>query len=318
MNRQTFISMGASLAAFGAPALARAQGLPTLRIAGPPLEGFTVIHYGVRSGLFQRRGVNVEVVSINSGSAATAALLGGSIHIAWPTAVAVFQAHLRGFPLRIIGPGDLYRTEAPVFMLFVKSDSPIRDARGLAGKTIATTSLKDLNWVGISSWADANGGDSSGFKFIELPAAAVTAALAEGRIDAANVSTPYMEQGMAAGTIRPLAKDFDTIGKRFLLGLFISTVDAINANKDAMTRFVNALHEAIVYVNGHLADTADLVASFTGMDVALVRRSTRTMNAEYVDAADLQPLMEALAKYKVIDRSFPIDDLYSSVMLRRA
>ena len=54
------------------------------------------------------------------------------------------------------------------------------------------------------------------------------------------------------------------------------------------------------------------------MDAAIVRRSTRTLNAEYVDVADLQPLMDAVAKYKVIDRSFPLEELYSSVMLRRA
>jgi NitT/TauT family transport system substrate-binding protein len=317
LNRKTFIRTSAALAALAGPGIAKAQDLPTLRVAGPPLEGFTVMHYGVRSGLFRRHGVNVEIVPINSGSAATAALLGGSVHVAWPTAVALFQAHLRGFPLRIIAPGDLYRTEAPVFILFVKGDSPIRDARGLNGKTIATTSLKDLNWVGISAWADSNGGDSSTFKLIELPSAAVVPAIAEGRIDAANVATPYMEQGTAAGTIRPLAKAFDTIGKRFLLGLFISTVDAIAANRDAMTRFVSALHEATLYLNAHLGETADLVASFTGMDAAVVRRSTRTLNAEYVDVADLQPLMDALVKYKVIERSFPVEELFGSVMLRR-
>lgn len=318
LSRKAFIRTGSLLAAFADIRIASAQDLPTLRVAGPPLEGFTVIYYAVHSGLFRRHGVNVEIVNINSGSAATAALLGGSVHVAWPTAVAVFQAHLRGFPLRIIGPGNLYRTEAPAFVLFVKGDSPIRGARDLNGKTIATTSLKDLNWVGISSWADSNGGDSSTFKFIELPASAVVAALAEGRIDATNVTTPYMEQGTTAGTIRPLAKDFDTIGKRFVLGLYISSVDAIAANKDAMTRFVNALHESILYVNAHLGDTADLVASFTGMDTALVRRSTRTTHAEYVEVADLQPLMDAVVKYKVIERSFPVEELFSSVMLRRA
>jgi ABC-type nitrate/sulfonate/bicarbonate transport system substrate-binding protein len=74
-------------------------------------------------------------------------------------------------------------------------------------------------------------------------------------------------------------------------------------------RFGRAMHEAILYSNGHLADTVDLVAQYTKIDPQIVAHGTRVLDAEYMIRADVQPLFDFSLKYGLIDKSFDADEL---------
>jgi hypothetical protein len=84
-----------------------------------------------------------------------------------------------------------------------------------------------------------------------------------------------------------------------------------------MSKFVHAMHDSIVYTNTHLAETVPLVASYTGVEPAVVARSVRAIDPEYIDPKDLQPVIDVEFRYKVIDRTFNADDVISSIALRR-
>lgn len=294
----------------------RAQDLPTVRVAGCSCDDFKTVYYGVRSGLFRRAGVNVEIVTVANGAAAMASVVGGSTQAALTSVVPLLQAHQHGVPFQIVSPAQWYLSDAATNMLFVRKDSTVRSGRDLNGKTLAVQSLKDLNSVATLAWIDKTGGDSRTTKMIELPLSAVAAAIDEGRVDAGSLQSPFFEQALASGKVRFLAKNYDAIGKRFEAAVYVSMGDYVNANLEVMGRFARAMHEAIVYVNGHLAETVDLVASYTGIDPAVVARSARTTDPEYLEARFLQPLIDISYKYKLIDRAFPADELFSSVLPR--
>src|SRR5579871_1273499 len=217
MKRYTML--GCTLAAL-APHAARAQGVTTIRVAGPAQEGFKTVYYGARSGIFAKYGVTVEIVTVTSGAAALAALAGGSVDVALTSMLPFFQAFARGLPFQIVAPGQQYISEQPTQALFVKKGSLIQHGADLNGKIIGVQSIKDLNWAATAAWVDATGGDSKTVKFIELPLATVIPAIAEGRVDAAALSAPYLQQGLASGELRMLARNFDVIGKRFEVAVY--------------------------------------------------------------------------------------------------
>jgi NitT/TauT family transport system substrate-binding protein len=292
--------------------------LPTIRVAGPSQEGFKTVYYGVRAGVFRKYGVNVEIVPVGSGAAALAALAGGSIQVALTSTIPFFQAYTRGLPFQIVAPGQQYVSDYATQALFVKKDSPIRRGSDLNGKVVAVQSIKDLNWAATLAWIDSTGGNSGSVKVIELPLAAVTPAITEGRIEAGTLSAPYLQQGIATGRLRLLAKDFDILGKRFEVAVYIATKDYIAANPDAMTRFARAMQESAVYVNTHPAETVDLIASFTGVDPAIIARAARTTDPEYVDPRDLQPTIDLAYKYKLLDHTFSAEEIIGPTALRSA
>ena len=115
----------------------RAQDLPTVRVSGPSVDDFKTAYYGVQSGLFRRYGLNVEIVTVASGAAALATIVGGSAQAALTSIVPVLQARTHGVPFEIVAPGQLYLSDSATNMLFVKKDSPIHSGQDLNGRTLA-------------------------------------------------------------------------------------------------------------------------------------------------------------------------------------
>jgi NitT/TauT family transport system substrate-binding protein len=319
---RTLVVAALAAAALAAGPPGGAQALPTVRVAGCVCDDLKTIHYGIKAGIFRRLGVNVEIVSVQNGSAAMASLVGGSSQVALTSAVPLLQGHARGVPFVIVAPAQWYLSEsATAGTLLVKRDSSIQSGRDLNGKTIAVQSLRDLNWAGTMAWIDQTGGDSRTVKAVELPLPAVVAAIDEGRVDAGSVQTPFLEEGLASGKLRLLAKAYDAIGKRFEAAAYVSMADYVNANRDALSRFARGVHDANVYTNSpaHAAEMAELVASFTKMELAIVAKTPRTTDPEYLDAktvATMQSLIDVAYKYKLIDKTFPAEELFSSVALR--
>jgi NitT/TauT family transport system substrate-binding protein len=313
VKRSRALLLGA--AAF-APRGTGAQELPKIIVAGPPIDDFKTVYYGVRSGLFRRTGVNVETLLTNSGAAAMASVAGNSSQVAFTSLPAVLQAFVRGLSFRVVAPAQWYLSEAATSALYVKKGSPYRSGKDLNGKTIAVQSIRDLNWAVTLAWIDKNGGDSRTVKVVEIPNSAVAPAIAEGRIDAGNLTSPFSDQAVAAGQVQMLAKSYDAIAKRYQASVFVATQEYITANPEPMTRFVRAMHDAIVYTNTHLAETVELVASYTGAEPASVAKSVRAIDPEYIDPKDMQPVIDVAFKYKLIDKSINADELISPVALR--
>jgi NitT/TauT family transport system substrate-binding protein len=301
-----------------APARAPLSGqqLPLLNVGATASDASKALYYARSAGLFQKYGLNVEITTVNSGSAGLAAVAGGSLDVISTSLLPVAQAHLQGIPFQIIVPSNLYSSDRPVTMLLVRSDSPIRTGRELAGKTIGASSLKDLFTAATFAWIDQTGGDHRTVHVVELPQAGVLPAIEAGRIDAGTLTTPFLEQALSSGKVRMLAKSLDTIGAHFESSAYVVNADAARKNVDAMNRFARAMHEAILYTNAHLDQTVDLVAAYSGIDPAVIRRSTRVVDPEYVEVRYLQPLIDAAAKSGLIDHRFNAAEIVSPYALR--
>jgi NitT/TauT family transport system substrate-binding protein len=293
-----------------------AQTLPTLRVTGPNIDDFKPVYYAIRSGLFARYGINVEVLPSKSGSAGLASVAGGSADIGFTSLPAVIEAHARGLPFQAIAPAALYLSESPTTVLFVRKDSPIRSARDLNGKVIGVSSLQDMIAMATFAWIDRNGGDSRTLHPLELPNSALLAAIEEGRVDAGTLIEPFLHQGMASGKIRILGKNLDAIGKRFQLNVYVATDTYIRSHRDTVERFERALHEAILYTDAHLPETVDLVASFTHLNPDVVAHSARAIDPEYLEPENIQPVIDVAARYRLIPKAFPASEIMSDAALR--
>lgn len=307
----------ALLVAFSLGAYAAvAQSLPVVRVVGPANDGYKAVYYGVQSGIFRKEGVDVKPTIVSSGAAAAAAIAGGSADVAYTNVLSLVQAHRRGVPLQIVSPGVVVLSDRPFTATLVLKDAAFRSGRDLDGKTIGSTSLQDINSAATLAWIDKNGGDSHSVRLVEVPGSSAVAMLEEHRADAVTLNEPLVSQALATGKVRVLCHPYDAIAKRLEAAVFVASAPAIEKNRDAMARFARGMHEAQTYTNTHLAETVDLVASYSGVPAADVARSMRATDAAYADPKELQPVIDILAKYKVIDKSFPAAELISGVAVR--
>ena len=108
--------------------------------ARPILTSSNVI-WGAKNGIFEKRGLDVQVQRFNNGSAVSAAVVGGSIDIGKANIFSLMTAHLRGIPFVIESVAAMYSSESPTVGFVVSKNSTLTGGAGLNGKTIATAAL---------------------------------------------------------------------------------------------------------------------------------------------------------------------------------
>src|ERR1700733_13147155 len=93
--------------ALGLPRAAGAQTLEKIRSIGPLTEDITNVYWAIKTGLFARNGIDLDLIGVNSGTAAMTSVVAGANDIARTSAPALFAAHLRDIPIVIVCPGLL-------------------------------------------------------------------------------------------------------------------------------------------------------------------------------------------------------------------
>lgn len=291
------------------------QTLPAVRTGGPANDGYKAVFYGIQSGIFKKDGIDVSTSIVASGAAAAAALSGGAIDVAYTNILTLVQAYAHGIPVVWVAPGNLQENSRPSTVTLVLADSPIKSGRDLNGKTFGSSSLRDINAAATMAWIDKTGGDSKSVRVVEVPQSAAAAFLQQHRADAVTINEPAASQAVAGGGIRVLANPYEAVGTGMTAG-FAALAPNVAAHRDAMTRFAQGMHEASVYTNGHLEQTAALVAAYSGIPQDVVAKSIRFVDAEYLEPRYIQPLIDLCARYGLIDKAFPAAEIISPVAVK--
>jgi NitT/TauT family transport system substrate-binding protein len=307
-RRSVLAGAGAALLAGERAAAQTAPALVTLRVASTANDDATTLVYAQNAGLFKSVGIDVTFQKANSGSAVAAAIAGGAIDIGKSSIIPVVNGHARGIPFTIVAPCSLYHNHDLDSGLVVANDGP-HTARELTGKVISVAGLQDTTWLSARAWIDKNGGDSTAVRFIEVPGSSVLSALEEGRITAGTMSEPYVTQNVKSGKARLLAVTLEAIAPRWLIAVYMSTTDFVAKNRDLVVRFQKAMAQSAAYCNTHQAETVPMMAQFTGLDPAILSQVTRAYDPPNLDPRDIQPIINAAAKYKLIEKPFDAREL---------
>lgn len=312
MRRSDFAKLAAiSLVYPALPAPAGAQtGLDTLRLIAIPSDALTPLYYGIKTGAFQKAGIDLQISPSMSGTAATTAVIAGSYDIANTSILPVMTAHLRDIPISIVAPQAVYTPENPFALLQIAADSPYKTGADLNNKVIAVSALNDISQLTISSWVDKNGGDSRTLRFVEIPAAATAAALEQHRVAAGVLLEPVLDESIANKQTKTLGDAYGAIGKKLMFAAYVSRPDWAKEHADALHRFVVTAGAAAVYTNAHPAETAQMMSDITKVPLPIMQRMRRVVCATSMDPTLVQPLIDAAFHYKQISKAFPAAELF--------
>jgi NitT/TauT family transport system substrate-binding protein len=313
MNRRDLITLaGAGALTAALPRAARAQSgsLETIRLAAIPSDGMTPLYYGIRTGVFARAGIDLQVIPASSGSAATTAVIAGAYEIANTSLLPALTAYLKDIPIRIVAPQGLYTPDNPFALLQIAADSPCKTGADLNGKTIAVGALNDVAQLSISVWVDQHGGDSKTLKFVEIPAVATDEALVQHRVDAALLFEPVRDVSLAAGRTKTLGDAYGAIAPKWMFAAYISRTDWAQAHSDLLRRFVVAAGQVAAYTNVHTAETAPMMAEITQIPLPIMQKMKRVACATSLDPGLVQPFIDVAAKYHNIPRGFGARDIF--------
>jgi NitT/TauT family transport system substrate-binding protein len=301
-----------AVVAIGGPSAvtpATSDPMVTIRVGAGANDTVSNLFYAVQLGYFKARNLDVQITLMTSGAAEASALAGGALDIAESNVVSTSAAHLRGVPFVYIAPGAQYSSAAPTSEMLCAKNSNVRSGKDLNGKNIAVVALGDLSQLGPAAWIDGTGGDTSTVHYIEMPAAAVPAAIERGTVDAGLIPEPALQIALSAGTAKVCAKAFDEIAPEFMLNGWITTADWLKKNPDVARRFREAMLEAAKWGNKNHKASADIFKQYSKAPPDVIDTMTRATFAERFDPALFQPVINVAAKYKYIDKAFPASEI---------
>jgi NitT/TauT family transport system substrate-binding protein len=259
--------------------------------------------YGEASGIFKKYGLDAKVTSFNGGGAIIAAIAGGSLDVGFSNLVSAVSAMQRGIPVMVLTPASLFDRKERGDNLLVKTHgSKIQSGADLSGKIVAVTTLNGGLQLAASTWIDKNGGDSKSVHFVELPNSEMSAALKQGRIDAAMLAEPALSQAKA--DVDVLGDAFGAIAPHWTVGVFVASKSWVEANPDVAHRFVQAMVETARWANTHRTDTAKILSPLLGVDPAVFSTMVRSTYDDVLSAQHLQPQLDVAYKYGQLKTPF--------------
>jgi len=298
----------AVLAPVAVPRRAGAQ-TPKLRVSMSPFDAGAASGYAFESGIFAKHGLDVELYTGGAnGSAIAAAVAAGQIEIGSGNTLAIATAHEHGVPFVFVAPAGDWSSKAPSGALVVAAPSPIRLARDLAGKTIGVALIHGLAEIAVRTWIDKNGGTSGGVKFLELPYSTMGAAITSGRIDAAHVEEPTLSN-LDPAAFRTVAVPSNAIALQWCEGGYFCMSDFARTHPDIVRKFADAMAETADWANNNHDATARILEKYSGS--AVNPKMPRMFYPEHLRAEEIQPLIDAAARYGVLKATFPAQELFA-------
>lgn len=307
MSRFLTLVTLATLLAAAAPAPARAQPGPMkVTVVTSPSDSGGQVYYAQDLGIFKKYGLDVEIISLSSGAAVTAAMSSGRYEIGQGNVATIATAREKGLPFVLVAPASLYNSKAPTSEIVVPKDSPIKSAADLVGKNVANPGVRDIGSIALDMWLGQQGVDAENVHVVEMPSAQMADALARGTVPAAIMIEPFLSAALA-GPNRVLAQHYTAIAPRFLIAAYFANVDWVKAHPDAAKAFGAAVTEAGRWANANHAKSAQILEAYTKVHVSPTQ--TRVEYAETLDPAAIQPLIDAAAKDKMMKAPIPAREL---------
>jgi len=307
MRRTEAIRLLAGLAAAGstaAPVLA--QSAP-VRMETTPVDSAAEPYYAYDNGFFKAAGIDVDLqAGAANGAAISAAVAGGALDVGVANIVSVVQAHAKGIPFVVIGPGGLYTSRTPSTLLFVPNGSPYRTAADLNGKIVAVNTLRGLPQYGVQAWIDKNGGRSESVQFTEIGPADMIVALRSGRIDAGAFVEPFASA--ARGDGRVIGAPFDAIAQSFLITSWFATATWAQSHRDTVRKLAQVFAKTAAWSNQNHPQSGAILMKYAKLDADTLKTMQRTVFADRLDLAQVQPVIDLTAKYGGIT-GFPASEM---------
>jgi NitT/TauT family transport system substrate-binding protein len=236
----------------------------TVRAGRPaPAFPFAPLDIGMEKGLFQKHGVEVQIVTFGGGAKLMQGLVAGAIDVSVGSG-SDFAYILKGVPMTAIaavaGPPNL-------FGLTVLYDSPIKTIDDLKGKKIGIATYNAMtHWLAMELARQKGWGPQGVIPVpIGTDSAAQYAALKTHEIDADLAASALgfeLEEKHEGRLLLPVS---DYLGD-VVIHMISATNDMIAKKPDALTRFMAGWFDTIAFMRANKAETVALARKVTGFD----------------------------------------------------
>ena len=299
---------GCSAPAGDAPA---AEGeMQTVNVAVLPTSNMAAVYLGQEQGFFEDEGLELNMTTVGGGAEMIAGLQAGSFDFIVVGYVPLFAAAANGLPLEIIAANDVggATVDEEWQALLVGADSPAQTAEDLEGATIGVNALKGVAEATIRASLQQQGVDDTTVEFVEIPFSEVPASLANGTVDAAFGSEPFITATLGDGG-RIIDTPSYNLGANFPNGAWATSPAIIEENPDLAERFTSAVVESVEYAAENDDAVRAILPTYTALTPELANQIRLPIFRSELDRKQLDTLVDILVEFGVVSSAPDLDEL---------
>ena len=248
--------------------------------------------------LFEKQGLDVELVYIPGGPRALMALLGGSIQFLNYSAIPTMTAALRGAEAVILGSS----VNRPDHSLIVKPG--INAVPELRGKTIGLSSLGSLTDILLTSALRLNGLSERDVKIVAVGGLAErVGALQTGRIDGAMLLGAQMRAATKLGFTELIS--FSKLPFEVSLSAMISTRSFVLKQPEITFKFLRAWTEGVFLFKSNRALSLDVLRKYTRIDDRELLEDSYSRDRDLIELEPLPSVSAVKSMLGILARTQP-------------
>ena len=222
--------------------------------------GADIHHLAKDTGLFQKNGLDVEIIYIPAGATAIQAMISGEVSVAWGNeAAGVVTAHAAGYPLKMIA------VLVNKFVYSFVTPPGISKPQDLKGKSVAVSRFGSgsdfITRMALKSWGLDATKDVTVLQIGNSPAR--LGALMTGKVHGSILNLSQKTRARRAG-LRILA-DLSQIDVEYPQGVLYTTPGFIEKRPDVLSKYMRAYVEAVRQFKTNRQAALQIVEKHTGL-----------------------------------------------------
>jgi NitT/TauT family transport system substrate-binding protein len=282
------VAVAVLAAACGSEDTSSTNGMTDVTVGIVPFSSNAVLFLAMEKGMFTERGLNVSVEPAAAPVPIVASLVAGKNSFGFVTTPVLINANREGTPIQCVAPVDgQVSPDRDSSNLVVGADTGITSLRELAGRTVAVVQLSSLNSLGARKVIEAAG--ATGTEFVAMPFPQMPQALADGRVDAAVITAPYVETALDAGAVK-LADPNQELFPNGTLFCYSATTRYLAENPEVARTFHDVMAEAILYTKDHEDEALDTLVEH--LDLTPEQAREQVLPTNYVPEINLESISD--------------------------
>jgi NitT/TauT family transport system substrate-binding protein len=220
------------------------------------------IYLGKEKGFFTARNIDLDLQTAQGGAAIVPAVVSGQYQFGFSNVISLFIAQSRDVPVKVVTNGvNSTGDTAKDFGGILVKDSAIASPKDLAGKRVATNTLKNIVDTSVKEIVRKDGGDPSSITFVELAFPDMGPALEQDNVDAIFVVEPFVAAGLAKGW--KMIGSYADVDPSLCVALYFTSTQLAQGNADLVRRFDEAMKESLAYADAHPDEVRAILGAYT-------------------------------------------------------
>jgi NitT/TauT family transport system substrate-binding protein len=238
-----------------------------IKVGVIPIVDVAPIYIGKQQGFFSKRKIDPTLEQAQGGAAIVPAVVSGQYQFGFSNVVSLMLAQSKNVPIKAVANGNNATGDPKKdFGMLVVKDPAIKSAKDLAGKTVATNTLKNIVDTSVKEIVKQDGGDPAQVKLVE----------------------PFLSAALAKGW--HTVGSFADVQPNLCISAYFTSQQEIAKDSDLVTRFGEAMKESLTYADAHPDAVRQVVTTYTTIKSDVAAKMTLPKYSTDIDRASLDKL----------------------------